>query len=56
MLQAKVEELIVQKKLNQYTHLTFEDDDGDEDYDDNFNHPPTRLRERATSLKPGEIV
>jgi hypothetical protein len=55
MLQAKVEELIVQKKLNHYTHLTFEDDDGDED-DDNFNQPPTPLRDRATSLKPGEIV
>ncbi|XP_053379743.1 pleckstrin homology domain-containing family M member 2-like isoform X2 [Mercenaria mercenaria] len=52
VLQNKVEELIVQKKLNQYTHLTFGED---EDEDENFNQLPSLIRERTSSLKPGEI-
>jgi len=52
-LQAKVEELIVQRKLNQYTHLTF----GEEEEEDRGSNPsPSIVRPRSTSLQPGEVL
>ncbi|XP_052821239.1 pleckstrin homology domain-containing family M member 2-like isoform X2 [Mya arenaria] len=53
VLQAKVEELIVQRKLNQYTHLTF----GEEEMDMNDRTSPLAsfVRPRSASLQPGEV-
>ncbi|KAL4221681.1 RUN [Mactra antiquata] len=57
VLEAKVEELIVQKKLNQYTHLTFgEDDDNNDDDDAGDDLNTLSTRDRSSSLCPGEVV
>lgn len=54
VLQAKVEELIEQRKLNQYTHLTFGDEDIDSD-DTGGRVSPLEQQQRTVSPSPGEV-
>ncbi|XP_052213431.1 pleckstrin homology domain-containing family M member 2-like [Dreissena polymorpha] len=54
VLQAKVEELIEKRKLNQYTHLTFEEEDGDIEEEGKVK-VTSLTRPRSTNLSPGEV-